>query len=116
MGTLIIQELEVWYCVGVTPEERSQPQRLQLVVILQTNLEAAARTDDLSQTIDYYAVCQRLLAFGRNRSWQLIETLAVDIARMIQGEFAAGRVSVEIRKFIIPEARFVSVTYALPGP
>jgi dihydroneopterin aldolase len=39
----------------------------------------------------------------------LIETLAVDIGQMVLEEFRAGAVSVEVKKFIIPEARHISV-------
>ena len=115
MGTITIQELEVWYCVGVPVSERSQPQRLQLVVTMQTDIDAAARTDDLNQTVDYHSVCQRLLTFGQEQSWKLIETLAADLARMILTEFKPDQVLVEVRKFIIPESRYVSVTYSLPN-
>jgi 7,8-dihydroneopterin aldolase/epimerase/oxygenase len=63
----------------------------------------------LRETIDYYAVSRRLLAFGEGRSWKLIETLAVDIAAMVLADFGAEAVTVEVKKFIIPEARHVSV-------
>jgi dihydroneopterin aldolase len=41
--------------------------------------------------------------------WKLIETLAVDIAQMILEEFGPRSVAVEVKKFIIPQARHVSV-------
>jgi dihydroneopterin aldolase len=39
----------------------------------------------------------------------LIETLATDIADTLIDEFHAGTVSVEVKKFVIPEAAYVSV-------
>jgi hypothetical protein len=41
---------------------------------------------------------------------KLIETLAVDLARMIIGEFGAKTVTVEVKKFVISQARHVSVS------
>ena len=70
--------------------------------------------DDLDRTIDYQAVSQRLLDFGRGRSWKLIETLAVELAEMILREFKPSRVTVEVKKFVIPQARHVSVRATRP--
>jgi dihydroneopterin aldolase len=104
-----IADLEVFYRVGVTDVERAVAQRLQLNVELHFDFSAAARSDDLKDTIDYFAVCQRLLRFGEGRSWKLIEKLATDIANTILIEFKPSAITVEVKKFIIPEARYVSV-------
>jgi dihydroneopterin aldolase len=110
--TITIRELAVSYHVGVTDAERAQPQKLLLTLELGHDFGAAAEFDDLNHTIDYYAVCQRLLRFGEGRAWKLIETLAVDIASMVRTEFHAASVTVEVKKFIIPETRYVSVRIA----
>ncbi|MDB6028133.1 MAG: Dihydroneopterin aldolase, partial [Verrucomicrobiales bacterium] len=47
-------------------------------------------------------------------SWKLIEKLASDIAETILKDFKVARVSVEVKKFIIPEAKFVSVKLTRP--
>ncbi len=110
MSKITIADLEVFYCVGVTDEERAQPQRLLLNLELFFDFSAAAATDRLAKTIDYFAVSQRLLEFGDNRSWRLIEKTAANIASMILAEFKPAGVSVEIKKFAVPQARYVSVT------
>jgi dihydroneopterin aldolase len=107
--TIIIQDLEVRYHVGVPPEERAQPQRLLLTLEFECDVTAAAAGDDLTRTIDYFAVSQRLLRLGAGRSWKLIETLAAEIANVVLSEFGARAVTVEVKKFIIPEARHVAV-------
>jgi 7,8-dihydroneopterin aldolase/epimerase/oxygenase len=110
MSKISLVDLEVFYCVGVPDAERVQPQRLLLTVEMQLNTTGAAASDTIAATIDYFAVSQRLLAFGKNRSWRLIETLANDIADMVLAEFRPDSVAVEVKKFVIPEARFVSVS------
>ena len=70
---------------------------------------AAAQSDGIADTIDYYAVTQRLLKLGEGREWKLIEKLAADIAGLILAEFKPLAVTVEVKKFIIPEARYVAV-------
>lgn len=110
MDHITISELEVSYQVGVPDEERAQPQRLLLTVQLFLDLAPSAASDDLTRTVNYFEVSQRLLQLGRGRSWKLIETLASDIANLILTEFKVDRARVEVKKFIIPEARHVSVT------
>lgn len=112
MDRILIKDLEVSYRVGVPDEERRAPQRLLLTVELEHDFTAAAKTDDLAATINYFAVSQRLLKFGEGREWKLIETLAVEIAETILREFAAAAIEVEVKKFIIPQAAYVSVRTA----
>ncbi len=109
MGKIILHELAVWYHVGVTEEERSAPQRLLLNVEMDRDFTEAAATDDLAHTIDYYAVAQRLLHFGEDRCWNLIEKVAADVADLVLTEFKARAVSIEVRKFIIHETSYVAV-------
>ena len=104
-----VVDLEVFYRVGVPEEERAQPQRLLLTVEMQLDFSRAAASDSLADTIDYFAVSQKLLKFGEGKSWKLIEKLAADIREMILSTFTASHVSVEVKKFVIPQARYVSV-------
>ena len=114
MDTITLQDLEVFYHIGVPDEERVHPQRLLISVEMETDITLAAPGDDLINTINYYAVSQRLLSLGKGRSWRLLETLAVHIAEMVLRDFGPRRVHVEIKKFIIPEARHVSVRISRP--
>ncbi|MCX6869506.1 MAG: dihydroneopterin aldolase [Verrucomicrobia bacterium] len=114
MDIITLEDLEVFYHIGVPDEERVHPQRLLISVKMETDFTLAAAGDDLSHTINYYAVSQRLLSLGQGRTWKLLETLAVQIAELVLREFGARRVHVEIKKFIIPEARHVSVQIRRP--
>ncbi len=114
MDKITLSDLEVFYRVGVTDAERAKPQRLLVNLELEHNLASAAGADDLTKTIDYFAVSQRLLNFGEGRQWRLIETLACEIAAAILREFAPSSVTVEVKKFIIPETRYVAVQVRRP--
>ena len=110
MAQISIVDLEVYYRVGVPDAERAQPQRLLLTVEMETDFSAAAKSDAIADTIDYFAITQRLLKFGDGREWKLIEKLAADIANTILSEFKPQAITVEVKKFVIPKARYVSVT------
>jgi len=110
MSKIAIVDLEVFYCVGVTDEERAKPQRLLLSIEMTYDFSVAAMSDRLEKTIDYFEVAQELLKYGEGRSWKLIEKLATNIADLILSEFRPEHVTVEVKKFSIPQARLVYVT------
>jgi 7,8-dihydroneopterin aldolase/epimerase/oxygenase len=114
MDTIIIADLEVFYNVGVTDAERAKPQKLLLTLELAHSFRNVAASDNLAETIDYDIVCQTLMRFGDGRHWLLIETLAVDIADMVLEEFRPKSVTLEIKKFAIPQTRYVAVRVRRP--
>jgi len=109
MDTIAISDLEVFFRVGVPDEERLRPQRLLVSIEIEHDFRGAAAADHLRETVDYFAVTQRVLGLGEGREWKLIETLANEIAGMVIDEFGATRATVEVKKFIIPQARHVAV-------
>ena len=111
MSKISIVDLEVFYRVGVPDAERARPQRLLLTVEMEFDFSAAAKSDDIADTIDYFAVSQRLLKFGEGREWKLIEKLAAAVADAILTGFKPASVTVEVKKFVIPQARYVAVTF-----
>lgn len=111
MSQIRIVDLEVFYHVGVPDEERAVSQRLLLTVEMEQDFTRAAAEDDLRSTVDYFALSQDLLQFGESRSWKLIEKLAVNICEHVLQKFHPESVSVEVKKFVIPQARWVSVRH-----
>ena len=111
MSKITIKDLEVFYCVGVSDEERAQPQRLLLTVDMVYDFSVAAVSDRINKTIDYFAVAQHLLKYGHDRSWKLIEKLAANIADVVLSEYEPQSVTVEVKKFSVPQAGHVSVTW-----
>ncbi len=103
-----IEELELMARVGVPDEERAQPQRLVVSLTLQPQASFAELGDDLGRTIDYARVCEELKRFVSGRRDKLIETLAHEMATHLLRTFALSRVDLELRKFILPETRFVA--------
>ena len=116
MSKITIVDLEVSYCVGVTDEERAKPQRLLLTVDMSFDFSSAAVSDRIEKTINYNDVAQTLLKYGQGRNWKLIERLASNIADLILSEYRPQAVLVEVKKFPIPQARHVSVTFTKARP
>jgi dihydroneopterin aldolase len=110
MSKISIVDLEVFYCVGVTDEERAKPQRLLLTVEMSLDFSSASVSDRIEKTINYQRVADDLLKFGEGRSWKLLEKLVANIADMILTEYRPQAVAVEAKKFIVPQARHVAVS------
>ncbi|MGB6057315.1 MAG: dihydroneopterin aldolase [Microthrixaceae bacterium] len=69
--------------VGVLPEERTRAQPLSIDLELQVDLSLAGLSDDLGDTVDYGAVCDRVAQSVADSEPQLLERLAAQIAGQI---------------------------------
>jgi dihydroneopterin aldolase len=105
-----IQELEVHARVGVPEDERAEPQRLLISMSFSLHSDFRDLRDELAQTIDYAAVCAEVQRFAERRTVKLIETLADELAAPLLATFPIASIRLEIRKFILPETRFVAVS------
>lgn len=116
MSKITIVDLEVFYCIGVSDEERAQPQRLLLTVDMTLDFSSAAVSDRIEKTINYQAVVDDLLKFGEGRSWKLVERLVTNVADEIMDAYKPQAVLVEAKKFSIPQAKFISVSMGRTRP
>src|SRR5215468_796144 len=105
-----IADLEVFYHIGVSEAERAQPQRLLVTIDIDFDFSSAGLSDRIERTIDYNELVQDLLKYGEGRSWKLLEKLVTNIADMILAEYRPQAVMVEVKKFVIPQAQYVSVS------
>lgn len=109
---IILEGLRVDASIGVYPHELKVHQRLDIDVVLETDLGAAARTDDVAYTVDYDGVARIARAYTLARHHQLIETLADGIADAVLTRFVdrVQAVTVRIKKpGAVPDAANVMV-------
>ena len=109
MDKIVISDLEVEARVGVTEAERAQPQRLLVTVELERDLRQAGRADDLAATTDYAAVARLVLEIAVAKPRNLLEALAEELTQSILSHKLADTVTVEVKKFSLPQTRFVAV-------
>ena len=109
MSEILIDSLRVKTWIGVPDAERIEAQEIEIDLRIRPMRNFADMQDDISLTVDYAAVCQRVSELARERPRRLIESLAQEIGDMILNEFGATSAEVEIRKFILPETRHVGV-------
>jgi dihydroneopterin aldolase len=105
-----IEGLEVQVHIGVPEEERATPQRLTFNLTLWPLRRFSDLGDDIEHAVNYATVCVETRSFVEQRHDRLIETMADLLARHLLDVFEIRRVRVELRKYILPEVEFVSVT------
>ncbi len=104
-----IEQLEVFGRVGVTENERANPQRLTLTITVWPRTPFDHVQDDITRAVNYSAVCASSRDFVRERSFNLIETFAAGLASHLVQNFPINQVRIELRKFVMPDAQHVSV-------
>jgi len=104
-----IEHLELSAHIGVPDEERVHPQRLTLSLTLQPKHDFTALNDELTNTVDYFALTRRIRDIAAQSRWKLIESLAQEIATRILAEFDVQSLQLELRKYILPDTDFVAV-------
>lgn len=98
MDKVIIRDLKVETIVGLYPWERVARQALWFDIELATNIRQAAIDDDLAHTIDYSAVCESVEAMVHKHEYQLLETLAENVAAMVQQQFNVQWIKLAVYK------------------
>ena len=99
-----LRDLRVTCVIGALAHERTAPQPLSIDVDLHADLSKAGATDDLSRTVDYGAVCDRIVALCDEAQPQLLERLAELIAGELCGIEAVTAATVTVTKLRPPVA------------
>jgi FolB domain-containing protein len=105
-----IEQLEVLTRIGVPEEERANPQKLTVSISLWPYQKTSGLSDNIEQTVDYSAVAEETRNFLRDHSLNLIETLADRLAAHLLKSFPIQKVTIEVRKFPLSDAKYVSAT------
>lgn len=110
-----VVDLEVWSKVGVPDEEREEAQRLLVDLELRLrDIGPASLTDNVKLTVDYAVVVERVKAIALSRPRRLVETLAEEIAADLLKGFPILSLALEIKKFVLPDARHVAIAIERP--
>ena len=98
MDRIFIRELALRCIIGIYPEERREKQDIVIDVAMHCDLRKAGRSDDLNDTVDYKAIKKAILKLVENSSFQLIESLAENIADIALANDKVQQVVISIDK------------------
>ena len=110
-ATIFLTNLSLRVHIGVRPRERRVRQPIRIDVALEAELPGLAGGDDLSLTINYSALHDRIVAFVEASAFALIETLARGVGALCLEDTRVAGVEVTVRKpRALPRADAAGVT------
>ena len=98
MDTIFLRDLRVETIVGVWDWERKIRQTVSIDLEMATDIRRAAASDSLDDTLNYKLVAKRVQQFVAESSFQLVETLAENIAEVVLSDFDVPWVEVRVNK------------------
>jgi len=104
-----IHGLSVCARIGVTEEERLSHQHLLLDLQIHPQSPFSARKNTTQPLVDYSALAQRIRSLCSVGQWGLMENLASEVSNALLLEFSIKRLTLRVRKFVLPHAEFVAV-------
>lgn len=87
MDIVFINDLKIETIIGIYEWEREVKQVVSLDIEMAHDISKAAQTDDIQHALNYKAVAKRLISFVEGSEFLLIESMAEQIAQIIQNEF-----------------------------
>ena len=101
---LSINSLKVSTILGVTDEERSYPQVIELNIIAWYEIDEALDRKSIESVPDYSEIVSAIKLMCNKGSWQLMENLCYELAAEIfKGFQIINRLEVHVKKRILPE-------------
>ncbi|PWY55144.1 dihydroneopterin aldolase [Legionella qingyii] len=96
MDTLNIKALNVSTKIGVYAWEQRINQQLLIDISIDTDFSACQ--EDLTKTIDYEALCDSVTHYVESKSFQLIESVANEVADLIKKQFKVTQITIGVSK------------------
>lgn len=107
--SIILAGLKISSWIGVPPEERAHPQALEVTVEMIPIRGLAGLGDLVEHTVDYAVVTRQIQEVALAQKRRLIESLAEAIADVLLATHPLSRITVEVRKFVLPHCGHVAV-------
>lgn len=99
MDRLIIEDLQVYAYHGVAQEEKVTGQMFLVSLRIGVNLERAAASDDVNDTLNYADICNDVQTVMQSGKCDLIEAAAMDIIEYLFRRYAGiVEISVMLKK------------------
>lgn len=87
---------------GYTAAERRGTRRFRVNLTIELPLAAAAASDRIADTVDYWKVSEVVVGLGTGSTFKLLEALAGAIGHKIQELYPRAQVAIEIEKLAPP--------------
>lgn len=107
---ILVNNLRVTTICGALAEEQERAQPFQFDIEVEADLTAAGQSDDLSDTINYGDLTDRVVEAITAQPWVLLERMAQVVADIALSYDGALGVTVDVRKLRPPVPHAVEST------
>ena len=98
MDIVFIRDLQIETVIGIYDWERKVKQIISLDIDMATDIQKAANSDNIEDTLSYKTVAKRLIEFVEESEFELVEALAEKICEIILEEFDVPWVRLTLNK------------------
>ncbi|HEX9852558.1 MAG TPA: dihydroneopterin aldolase [Woeseiaceae bacterium] len=96
--TVFLHDLRIKTIVGIWDWERRIRQTVSIDLEMGADIRKAAATDRIEDALDYKQIAKRVQQFVEDAAFQLVETLAENIAGVVLREFEVPWIVVKVNK------------------
>lgn len=93
-----IRDLMLRTIIGINEEERINRQDVLINIELHADLRDAGRTDSIDDAVNYRTITKRIIRMVEESSFQLVESMAHEIARICLSDSRVNRAIVRVEK------------------
>lgn len=98
MDIVYVRDLKVETIIGIYDWERQVKQMVSLDLEMGADISKAAASDSIEDALNYKAVSKRLISFIENSEFQLVETMAEQVATIVLEEFKVPWLKLRLSK------------------
>lgn len=98
LDKVFIHELTAFASIGAYDWEHTIQQRLVFNIEMGWDFQQAATTDDVQYCLNYAEASQKVLDFVQSRPFKLVETVAHQVAEMLQQHYQLKWLRIELHK------------------
>ena len=95
---IYIKDLRVQTIIGIFGWEREVRQEVSIDLEVSFDCKKAAKTDSIEDTIDYKKITKNIIKFVEESSFQLQESLAEGIAKIVKNEYKSSSIKLRVSK------------------
>ena len=110
MDKIILTDLRINAVIGIWDWEKRSSQTISIDLEMQTDTKKISQSDSIEDALDYKAVSKRAKQFIQDSQFNLIETLAENLAQIILEEFNVQWLRLSISKpYAIRDSKNIGV-------
>ncbi len=98
MDKIIIKELTIDCIIGIFDHERIKKQPVVFTITIFTDLQVAAKSEKLEDSVDYFTLREKIMQHVESSSYLLVETLAESVADICLENPLVKEVTIELSK------------------